>query len=127
MIGVRLDDVGAAFVWLSCSINSGSDPPTTITFDNFACIYANHKPCSSYNRNHIYQALLTLGGDSTTSKIASQPLFEILQKEGENMSRGELEQCLSTCLQQEVSLDKFPEMVDYTYIAYNVLDLPEDT
>lgn len=58
MIGVRLDDVGAAFVWLSCSINSGSDPPTTITFDNFACIYANHKPCSSYNRNHIYQALL---------------------------------------------------------------------
>ncbi|CAK9202290.1 unnamed protein product [Sphagnum troendelagicum] len=108
-------------------INSGSDPPTTITFDNFACIYANHKPCSSYNRNHIYQALLTLGADSTTSKIASQPLFEILQKEGENMSRGELEQCLSTCLQQEVSLDKFPEMVDYTYIAYNVLDLPEDT
>ncbi len=141
MIAVSLDDVGAAFVWLSCSINSGSDPPTTITFDNFACIYANHKPCSSYNRNHIYQALLvravnliyqtsaasscisawelfyglalspdlnilvwwqihhllkllgigylvkTLGADSTTSKIASQPLFEILQKEGENMSR----------------------------------------
>ncbi len=58
MTAVSLDDVGAAFVWLSCSINSGSDPPTTITFDNFACIYANHKPCSSYNRNHIYQALL---------------------------------------------------------------------
>jgi hypothetical protein len=45
----------------------------------------------------------------------------------QTICRGELEQCLSTCLQQEVSLDKFPEMVDDTYIAYNVLDLPEDT
>lgn len=92
-----------------------------IDFDTFIRLYVNHRPVFGISKQNIEAAFKALGADPSTGIIDRQALFASMQQQGEKIHQFEIEECLRSLLDEDVTLDSLEDRITAKGFAENLL------
>ncbi len=92
-----------------------------VSFEDFLCLYANHRPLSDATHDDIVQAFSAMGANPNNGKLTRDQLLGLLQQVGEAMAVEELTAALEKLTGAKKLTKSMPHTIDAGTFSADVL------